>query len=157
MKTIINRVLFILTVIPLFILQGCGIDDAGIKADPGTKAKDDKDFAGVNFTVENHIVTLTGNCPTLKSKSTVETTVKGVYGVKEVINNIEVAPVVIGTDQQLKQGVDSILKKYPGLTAFINDSIIYLEGKVPDEQVVKLKDAIDTLKPKAVHARLTSR
>jgi hypothetical protein len=153
MKTVMNKLKLIM-IIPFFMLQSCGGNDKDIKADLATKAEEQKDFAGVNFTVSNHVVTLSGNCPTLKSKSSVETTTKGIYGVKQVVNNIQVAPVVIGTDQLLKKGIDSILKEYPGITAVTKDSIVYLQGKVPDEKVVKLKDAINTLKPKAVDARL---
>ena len=139
------------------LLQSCSPADTTIKADLATKAKQDKDFAGVRFTVDKGIVTLSGECATEKSKNTVESTVKGVYGVKDVKNNIIIAPVVIGTDQQLKQGVDSLLRDYPGIEAITKDSVVYLQGKLADEQVIKLKDAILTLKPKMVDASLTSR
>lgn len=100
------------------------------------------------------MVTLSGECATEKSKSTVETIVHGVYGVKKVINDIAVAPVVIGTDQLLKQAVDSVLRDYPGIEAITKDSVVHLEGKLSDDNVAKLKNAINNLKPKAVDARL---
>ena len=65
-------------------------------------------------------MTLNGECATDKSKNTVEKTVKAVYGVKDVVDNIAVAPVVIGTDQQLKQGVDSVLEDYPRTASSFN-------------------------------------
>jgi len=141
----------------VFLLGSCTPADSTIKADLVTKAKSEKDFAGVRMRVDKGTVTLNGECATEKSKSTVETTVKGVYGVKNVVNNIAIAPVVIGTDQLLKQGVDSVLKKYPNVEAVTKDSMVYLEGKVPDDQVLQLKAEINTLKPKMVDARLSSR
>jgi hyperosmotically inducible periplasmic protein len=155
LKNIIAPALGLLQVV--FLLGSCTPADSTIKADLVTKAESEKDFAGVRMRVDKGAVTVSGECATEKSKSTVETTVKGVYGVKNVINNIAVAPVVIGTDQLLKQGVDSVLKKYPNVEAVTKDSIVYLEGKVPDDQVLKLKAEINTLKPKMVDARLNSR
>lgn len=141
----------------LILLPGCNPKDTTIKADLITKAKQDKDFAGVRFTIDKGVVTLSGECATEKSRSTVEQTVRGVYGVKNVINNITIAPVTIGTDQQLKQGVDSLLKDFPGVAAVTKDSIVYLEGKLADDKLPKLTHAISALKPKMVDARITSR
>ncbi|HEX8358176.1 MAG TPA: BON domain-containing protein, partial [Segetibacter sp.] len=76
-------------------LTACADLDTTIKADLSTKALAEKDFAGVRFTVDNHVVTLSGECPTEKSKSTVEAKAKGLYGVENVVNNITIAPVVI--------------------------------------------------------------
>lgn len=157
MKHIIYKPFIIAFLQALVLLAGCSPKDTTIKADLVTKAKSDKDFAGVRLTVDKGIVTLNGECATEKSKSTVETTVKGVYGVKNVVNNITIAPVVIGTDQQLKQGVDSLLRDFPGVEAVTRDSVVYLQGKLADEQVIKLKDAVNSLKPKRVDALLTSR
>lgn len=158
MKREQNKFIFTIVVFQLIILlAGCSPADTTIKTDLVTKAKSEKDFAGVRFTIDRGVVTLAGDCATEKSKNTVETTVKGVYGVKSIINNITIAPVVIGVDQQLKQGVDSVLKDYPNVEAITKDSMVYLQGKLPDAEVLKLKTAINTLKPKMVDARLTSR
>src|SRR4051812_1231496 len=131
--------------------------DEEIKKDLTSKVKNEKDFIGVRFVVSDGIVRLSGECPTVQARSKVESKVRSMYAVKAVLNNIAVAPVVIGTDQQLKQGVDSVLKTYPGVEAITRDSIVYLDGKVPDDQVIKLKNDLNTLKPKMVDARLTSR
>jgi hyperosmotically inducible protein len=157
MKRTKYQLLFSVIMLVVALLPGCAPKDTTIKADLVTKAKSEKDFAGVRIVVDKGVVTLNGECATEKSKSTVETTVKGVYGVKDVVDNISVAPVVIGTDQQLKQGVDSLLRDFPGVEAITKDSVVHLQGKVPDEDVMKLKDAVNTLKPKMVDARLTSR
>jgi len=157
MKQIAQKLPF--TVIIFLIgtfLHSCTPKDTTIKADLVSQAKEEKNFAGVRFTVNKGMVTLSGECPTEMSKSKVETAVKNTFGVKQIINNLVIAPVVIGTDQQLKQGVDSVLKQYPGVEAITKDSIVYLQGKLPDDMVLKLKNDINTLKPKMVDARLTS-
>ena len=131
--------------------------DITIKADLATKAKEEKDFAGVRFTVENGTVTLNGECATEKSRSTVESTAKGLYAVKDVVNNITIGPVVIGTDQLLKQSVDSVLQQYPAMEAVTKDSVVNLQGKITDDKLGELKKAIESLKPKMVNALAISK
>src|SRR3954447_24466450 len=145
----------VLAFLATFIFAGCQNSDTDIKGDIATKAEQDKNFAGVRFTVENGIVNLAGECPTEKAKTTVETTVKGIYGVINVENNIRLAPVVIGTDQQLKQSVDSVLKKYAGAQALVRDSVVVLQGQVKQNEVQKLTAAIATLQPKRVENNLS--
>src|SRR5947209_4589122 len=103
----------------IFALFSCSqqYKDEAIKKDLTSKAKSGKEFTGVRFVVNDGIVSLSGECPTPQDRNKVESTVRGVYAVKGVINNITIAPVVIGTDKQLKQSVDSTLKTYPGVTA----------------------------------------
>lgn len=128
--------------------------DEIVKADLVTKAKKEKAFSGVRFTVVNGVVTLSGICPTEKAKSKVETTVKGVYAVEKVVNNITVGPVVIGTDEQLRESVDSVLKKYPAVDAIVADSAVVLAGSVPTAKAQALVSAIEQLKPKRVENNL---
>jgi hyperosmotically inducible periplasmic protein len=139
-----------------FVLESCnGGKDATIKADLTTKAKSDKELTGVRFTVENGIVTLSGECPTEKTKNAVETKVKKLYGVKSVINNIEVGPVVIGTDELLKEGVDSILKNYAAVQAIVKDSVVELQGRVESKNSQKLIAEIEKLKPERIDNKLS--
>ena len=77
-------------------------EDKNIKADLSAKAKNELNFAGVNFTVTDGVVTLTGNCGSEKSKNTVEETVKSVNTVKGINNKIVIAPVNINADLRLK-------------------------------------------------------
>jgi hypothetical protein len=140
----------------LLLMLSCTQQDKDrvAKADLATKAETEIDFVGVRFVVENGIATLGGVCSTEKSKSTVETTVRGVYGVKDVVNNIVVGPVVMGTDRGLKQGVDSVLKNYAGVQAIVQDSVVVLEGKLQNKDAPKLTSAIQTLQPKDLQFKL---
>jgi osmotically-inducible protein OsmY len=151
MKKKFNYVLPMLFVVLTMGVVSCSTNrDAVIKADLSTKAKEEKDFAAVRFRVESEIVTLSGECATEKSRSTVEATAKGLYGVKDVVNNIIIAPVVIGTDHLLKLAVDSVLKQYPNVEAITKDSIVYLQGKIQNDQLAELKNAINSLHPRMV-------
>ena len=83
------------TCISSFVFTNCQNKDVDVKGDLSTKAEQDKNFAGVRFTVEKGIVKLTGECSTDKARTEVETKAKSIYGVKEVINSIKIGPVVI--------------------------------------------------------------
>ena len=136
----------------LFLLFSCSqsTKDQGIKEMIATKAKQEISFAGVNFLVEGGVVTLTGNAPTEKDKSEIEEKIKGVAGVKNVVNQLVVAPVVLDGNFSLKQSVDDILKKYPTVQAQVKDSIIALQGTIDSKKAQKLFKSIGQLKAKGV-------
>lgn len=138
----------------LLVLLFCGCNqpekDTGIKASIEGTAKQDHAFAGVNYIVENGIVTLTGNAPTEKEKSKIEEKVKNLSGVKEVVNRIVIKPAVVSADHLMKQSVDSILKKYPTVQAFVKDSVIILQGTVDSKKAVKLFNAVRRLNAKDI-------
>jgi len=136
-----------------FVVCGCTQqhNDVEIKKDLTAKAKNNKEFIGVRFIVDDGIVTLSGVCPTEKERNKVVSKVKGTYAVKEVINHISIAPVVIGTDEQLKQGVDSVLKVYPGVQAIVKDSTVQLQGQADSKDEQKLLISIKELGPKQLN------
>lgn len=129
------------------MMSGCreGIRDEEIKADLTMKAKEDLNFAGVQFYVENAQVTLSGSCPTLKSRALLIQKIKAIHVVDTIINNLEIAPVVLTTTFGLKQDVDSILSKYPTVTALVTDSVVVIKGKVKDQERGKLLRALGEL------------
>ena len=129
------------------MMSGCreGIRDEEIKADLTMKAKEDLNFAGVQFYVENAQVTLSGSCPTLKSRALLIQKIKAIHVVDTIINNLEIAPVVLTTTFGLKQDVDSILSKYPTVMALVTDSIVVIKGKVKDQERGKLLRSLGEL------------
>ncbi len=145
-----KRYLLPVFICSLLLLCSCSQEqrDREIKADFTVKAKGDIDYAGIRFTVKDGIISIDGECPTQVAKSKVETKAKALYAVKEIISHIKIAPVVIGTDHQLKQGVDSILGKYPGVEAIVKDSVVHLLGKAENKDEQKLLAAIQTLRPR---------
>ena len=128
--------------------------DKEIKADLTTKAKNELNFAAVNYTVEDGVVTLTGKCGSEKSKKEVEETVKGINIVKGIINKIVVASVVINADLPLKQSVDSVLKDYPEVQADVSGNTIVLEGKAMKQDVNKMLPALNQLHPAKIDNQL---
>src|SRR4051794_41082841 len=129
--------------------------DEEIKKDLTSKVKNEREFIGVRFVVNDGIVSLSGECPTPEARGKVESKVKSMYAVKGVLNNITVAPVIIGTDQQLKQSVDSTLKTFPGVTAIVKDSIVQLLGKAQSKDQQKLLSSIQSLQPKRLESEVT--
>jgi hypothetical protein len=136
----------------LILLVSCSQSekDKGIKEMIATNAKKEVAFAGVNFTVSNGVVTLTGNCPSEKDKSKVEETVQNTNGVKQIINQIVVAPVVLTNDHPLQQSVDSVLMKYPTVTGNVKDSVILIQGNIGSKKAQKLIKALQSLKAKGL-------
>ena len=129
--------------------------DKDIKADITTKAEKEISFAGVNYTVLNGEVNLTGVCPSQKAKDKVESTVKKIAGVSAVNNAITIGPVVINSDPLLKQSVDSVLKKYSQATAQLNNNNVILTGQVAKEEGHKIVEALQKLPVNSIDNRLT--
>lgn len=149
----LNKYLF-LVLVAIFASCSQANQDKEIKADIATKAKDELNFAAVNYTVEDGIVTLTGKCPSEKSKNEAEQTVKGINIVKGIINKIEVAPVELNADLTLKQAVDSVLKTYPTVQADVTNGTIMLEGKAQKQEVGKITASLSQLKPVKIDNQL---
>src|SRR4051812_44767358 len=64
--------------------------DEEIKKDLTTKVKNEREFIGVRFVVNDGIVSLSGECPTAEARNKVESKVKSMYAVKSVLNNISI-------------------------------------------------------------------
>lgn len=128
--------------------------DKDIKQMISVTAKEEPAFAGVNYTVENGVVTLSGNAPSETERDKIANKIKEMAGVKEVVNNIIIAPVILNTDHVLKKSVDSVLKKYPTIQATVQDSIIVVEGTIDSKKAQKLFNALQSLKAKGVTSQL---
>ncbi len=128
--------------------------DKEIKADLAAKAKNELNFAAVDYTIEDGVVTLTGKCPSEKSKGEAEQTVKGINLVKGIVNHIEVAPVVLNADLPLKQAVDSVLKDYPEVQANVKGGTVVLEGKAKTKDAGKILAGLNPLHPQKIENQL---
>lgn len=140
----------------LVMTLGCGQQekDKDIKKTITVKAKDEPAFVAVNYMVRNGVVTLSGNVPSEVEKTKVEEKVKDMAGVKEVVNNLVVEPVVLDTDHLLKKSVDSVLQKYPTVQALVQDSMIVIEGSIGSKKAQKLFNALQRLQSKGVTNQL---
>lgn len=141
----------------LITAPSCGSKnvDAEIQSAFSTKATSDPSLAGVNASVTDGTVTLTGSCADANCKSNAENAVKDIKGVKKVVNNITVTPVVITTDDPLKASVNQAITKYEGVQAEINDGVITLRGTIADrEKLQQLMQDLNALKPKKIDNQL---
>jgi osmotically-inducible protein OsmY len=155
MNTKLNRThkSFFALAVATALISGCTTDNE-IKADIAAKAKNDLNFAAVGYTVDNRIITLTGNCPSLKSRQQVLQTVKGINVAKSVVNRIQIAPVILDQELSIKQAADSILAAYPGVTASVKEGQLVLSGKASTQENAKLTEAMSRLPGLSVDNRL---
>jgi hyperosmotically inducible protein len=133
--------------------------DADIKADVDKAIAANSDLSGVSTTVNEGVVTLSGEVKDETARTSAETTTQQVKGVKTVTNNLTVAPtpapVQITADDPLKASVDNTIKDYPGVTASINDGVVTLTGEIKRADLTKLMAALNALKPKSIENKLT--
>jgi hyperosmotically inducible protein len=92
----------------------------------------------INVDTQEGKVTLHGKVPTSGEKSKAEATVKGIEGVKEVKNLLQVVPeerkdAVNATDDSIKEAVEAKLKSDKTLedvdVASVNQGVVLLSGK----------------------------
>ena len=107
----------------------------------------------VSTSVDDGVVTLSGEVKDEATKTAAETAARGVNGVKSVTNNLSITPpppVVITADDPLKASVDNTVKAYPGVSASIQDGIVTLTGEIKRADLQKLMMDLNTLKPKKI-------
>ena len=126
--------------------------DADIKAAIETALKADPMSAGTMVSVDKGIATISGECKDEACKTHCADLVKGVKGVKEVVNNISIAPppppVVNADDEALNKGLTDALKDHPGVKFSISDGKIVLTGEIAKAKWVAVKQMLDKLKSK---------
>ncbi len=150
----LQHILFTIIVI---LVSSCSqtYQDKSTKADLTAKAKTELAFVGVRFTVKDGVVTLSGKCPTEQVKTQVEKKAAEIAGVKQVVNQISIAPVMITADHPLQQKVDSLLLEYPQAQAIVTDSVITLQGQVASKDLEKLLNGLKHLKARQVQNDLS--
>ena len=107
--------------------------DADIKAAIETALKADPMSANTMVSVDKGVATISGECKDEACKTHCAELVKGIKGVKEVVNNCVVAapmPVINADDAALTQGLTDALKDHPGVKFSINEGKIVLTGEI---------------------------
>ncbi|RKR11979.1 osmotically-inducible protein OsmY [Flavobacterium sp. 90] len=144
-----------------FSLVACGPKDADIQKEIAAKISA---LPGVDVTVKDGVATISGICKDEALKQNAESIVKGIKGVKSVVNNCEIAapepvateaPVEINPDAVLTTSVNDVVKTYSGVTAAIKDGVVTLTGTIKKEQLPNLIKSVQELKPKKVENKLT--
>ncbi len=149
--------------LPLFLLVSmvmvsCGPKDADIQKSIDTAVKADADLSGLAVSVKDGVATISGETKDDAAKSKVETLVKGIKGVKNVINNVSIAappppppaPVEVAADDPLTKAVADATKDFPSVKAAVKDGIITVSGEITRANLKKLMMALNTLKPKQI-------
>lgn len=118
---------------------------------------------GVSATVQNGVVTLSGEVTDETAKQTAEDAAKNVKGVKSVVNNINVQappppppPVAINPDDILKKTLDSAFSAagYTGVTATVSNGEVTLDGTAKRADLRKIMQVAQEAKPKKVKNNL---
>jgi osmotically-inducible protein OsmY len=123
--------------------------DADIKAAIETALKADPMAAGTSVSVEKGVATITGECKDDACKTHCAELVKGIKGVKEVVNNCTVAPAVVNaTDDVLTKGLADALKDFPSVKSSVVDGKIVLTGEIAKAKWAMLKQMLDKLMSK---------
>lgn len=143
-----------------FLLVACGPKDADIQKEITAKLTE---LPGVSVTVEKGVATISGTCKDDAFKQNAESIVKGIKGVKSVVNNCEIpapepvvaAPVEINPDAVLTTSVNEVVKTYSGVTAAVKDGVVTLTGDIKRSQLPNLIKSVQELKPKKVENKLT--
>jgi hypothetical protein len=130
-KTVIILVL-------MLALAGCQTSDQEIRADIATKAQQDLNFAGLNYTVQAGVVDFRGRCPSEKAFSKIKQTISNIHVIKAVHYNVSIAPVLLDTLTLVKLQADSLLTKYPEVTADVYPSGVTLKGIVMASEKAKM-------------------
>lgn len=112
----------------LLILSGCQASDQEIKADIASKAQQDLNFAGLDYTVNNGAVNFSGRCPSQKAFDDVRQAVKNIHIIKSVNYKVVIAPVVLDTLTPVKLQADSLIAQYPKIKAQVSVEGIVLKG-----------------------------
>ena len=130
------------------------ISDQDIEA----KIQSDPTLSHIVATSSKGVVTLSGEVKDETDKANVEAAVKAMEGVKQVVNNITIAPppppapVEIAADDPLTKGIADVLKDFPSVKATANDGVITVTGEATAANWKKIKMALDGLRPKKVDA-----
>jgi osmotically-inducible protein OsmY len=130
--------------------------DADIKAAIETALKADPMAMNTTVSVEKGVATITGECKDDMCKAHCAELVKGIKGVKDVVNNCTIAPppppVEIAADDPLTKAVTDAIKDFPGVMATVKDGIITLTGEISKDKLQKLMMGLQALHPKKVES-----
>jgi osmotically-inducible protein OsmY len=112
----------------------------------------------VNVETKDGVVTLNGTVDNDSAKSQAEQAAKGVANVKSVVNNLNVKPpIVVSEDPKIKSAVEANLVKYKvkGVIADVADGQVTLTGEIPRAKLQDAMKAANEAKPKKVVNQLT--
>ncbi|MEO5651094.1 MAG: BON domain-containing protein [Ginsengibacter sp.] len=156
----LTKIFFAIFLSASILFFGCKPKDSDVQAKISEQFAATPECAGASSNVVDGVATLTGEVKDDACRNVVETTAKGVKGVKSVVNNTTIpapmqAPVVVNPDNTLNQGVTDATKDFPTVTAVVNNGEITLTGTIKRADLQKLMQTLNTLKPSKINNQLT--
>ena len=156
----LTKVLMAIAIAATVGLVSCKPKDADIKASIDEAIKSNPDMSGLSADVKGGVATLTGTCKDDACKTKCADAVKGMKGVKEVVNNITLpapppppaaAPASLTTvlDAATIQKVKDGLKDIPGVTAEFSGDKAMLSGEVSKANRMKIMQMLAAAKVKS--------
>jgi len=152
---------FFLSVCLSVFLISCGPNDEKLATDvrSGITVID----PNIQVSVKDKVVTLSGEVTNEATKNSVETSVKGIKGVKSVVNNITVKPVeqtptvTINPDDQIRQTISSAFENQniKGVNVAVANGEVTLTGNVKRADLTKVMQVAQESNPKKVNNQLT--
>jgi osmotically-inducible protein OsmY len=136
------------------LFTACKPNDAAIAESVKTKISSVAQGLGVD--VKNGVVTLTGQVADDATKAAVESALKGMKGVKSVVNSLTLPPppppVVINPDDTLRSAIQAAFdsKGIKGIVSAISNGEVTLTGDVKKADLAKVMQAANEAKPKKV-------
>ena len=126
-------------------------NDKKIQDNVTQQLQENKNYAGVNSSVKDGVVTLTGMCEGDNCAADIEKNIKEVDGVKKVENKIVKDN---STDLTMRTSVLSIITKYPGVQADVSSGVITLRGSIDRDSLQSLMSDLTTLHPEKIDNQL---
>ncbi|MFT3679597.1 MAG: BON domain-containing protein [Ferruginibacter sp.] len=153
----LTKVLLVAVIAAAVGFTGCKPNDAEVKTSIEKAIQANPDMGGLTVDVKDGVATLSGTCKDDACRTKCADAVKGMKGVKEVVNNISLpappppptpaAPVVNSADEVLAKGINDVLKDIPGITTAVKDGVVTLTGEITKAKWMVLKQTIDKMKP----------
>lgn len=132
-------------------LAACGRSDPQIYAE-ATKLTEGQ---STSIEVKDGVVIISGQFANDSARTAVQAALKAVEGVKSVVDNATVRPVVLSPDELLKAGVVAALKDVPTLQVDVKDGVVTLTGEVQKTALPALMKALSDLHPKKIDNKAT--
>lgn len=126
-------------------------NDKDIQDDVTKTLQANKNYAGVNSTVKDGTVILTGMCEGDNCAADIENNIKDVNGVQKVENNIRKDN---STDMTLRTSVQSIITKYAGVQADVAGGVVVLRGNIDRDNLQSLMSDLSALHPDKIDNQL---
>jgi hyperosmotically inducible periplasmic protein len=152
------KILMAVAIVATVSFTSCKPKDADIKASIEEAIKKDAMMSSTTVDVKDGVATITGECKDDACKAMCEKTIAGIKGVKSVVNNCTVKPVVAppasltttldaATQQKVKDGLKDMktvsLAGFSGTGAIINGEVTAAENMKIKQMLASAKVMLD--------------